>query len=331
MNQSNKTGWILCDKGKVGTYRQCQALAELIEGAYRIPFVHKEISLTFPWRYLPPHFAYWHKKPERLQGTLTQPYPSVVIAAGRQAVTAAMTFRRHALTIVLLNPHIKSTCFDLVIPPLHDGVKGPNVLSTTGALHPLHPEHLNKLRHDPKVLKKYESLPPKRIVVLVGGDNKYYRYTAEWMESFTNRLRELITNHPYYQGGSLLITPSRRTRPELIAIMAEGLRETSHQIWDGTGDNPYFDYLAIADALVVTGDSISMMSEACLMGRPVYIAEVPISKTRFLNFRESLYDKGHATPLSGELKTEGFIPLDELSRVKEHVLGIVKTFLKKTA
>lgn len=317
------TGWILCDKGKTGTYRQCLALAQIIESKYSISFEHKEISLRWPWRYLPPQCTRFQKKPEVLQkdkASLAKPYPSLIIAAGRQAVTAAMAFRGHSFIIVLQNPHIKSTCFDMVIPPLHDEVRGENVYSTIGALHPIRPEALLKLRQDENITKKYQAYPEGRIAVLVGGDNKYYHYTNDFISLLIQRLRYMITEHPVYKGGSLLLTPSRRTRPELVSMLQEELKDLSCQIWDGKGGNPYMEYLALADALVVTGDSVSMMSEACLMGKPVYIAEVPIKNARFRKFRQSLYDNKHAQSLFKELATEGFQPLDELKRMHEIVL-----------
>ncbi|MBY0281223.1 MAG: mitochondrial fission ELM1 family protein [Alphaproteobacteria bacterium] len=324
---AKREGWILCDQGKTGTYRQCLALANVIESAYSISFTHKEISLKGLWRNLPPQFARFQTKPERLQKdkfSLKPPYPSAIIAAGRQAVTAAMAFRGHSFIIVLQNPHIKSSYFDLVIPPLHDEVKGDNVFSTLGALHPIRPEALLALRQNSKVLEKYQSYSEKRIAVMVGGDNKYYRYTAEFMKSLIARLRYMITEHPVYRDGSLLITPSRRTRPEMVTMLQAGLKGLSCQIWDGKSDNPYLEYLALADALVVTGDSISMMSEACLMGKPVYIAEVSILNTRFQRFKKSLYDHHHAQNFFDELAVDGFVPLDELGRIREVVLEKIR-------
>jgi mitochondrial fission protein ELM1 len=80
-----KTGWILCDKGKIGTYRQCLALANLFEKEYGIQFIYKSVSLNLFWRYLPPHFARWKKTPHTLQNQsdngLYPPYPDLVIAA----------------------------------------------------------------------------------------------------------------------------------------------------------------------------------------------------------------------------------------------------------
>ncbi len=289
-----KTGWILCDKGKTGTYRQCLALANLFEKELGFQFVHKPISLNLFWRYLPPHFAKWKKAPFIIPSDLHPPYPDLIIAAGRQAVTMAMALRHYAFTIVLQHPKINPSNFDLVIPPYHDNLKGKNVLPTLGALHPIKAEELIAIRQKIEGEGTYSSLSFPRIAVLVGGDNKYYRYTDQFVKTFSDTLRYMVTQSKKYKGGSFLITPSRRTRPEIISELEKGLNGLSYQLWKGEGPNPYMDYLAISDAIVVTGDSISMMSESCLMGKPVYIAEMPIENRKFRDFIKNLYAGGHA-------------------------------------
>lgn len=313
-----KTGWILCDQGKTGTYRQCLALANLFEKEYGFQFIHKPVRLNLLWRYLPPHFAKCKKTPSTMQSDLHQPYPDLIIAAGRQAVTMAMAFRKHAFTIVLQHPKINPAYFDLVIPPYHDNLKGENAISTLGALHPIKVEELKSLKLERESF--YADLKSPRVAVLIGGDNKYYRYTENFVKTFAEHLRRMITQSEKYKGGSFLITPSRRTRPEIISTLEKGLEGLPYQIWKGMGDNPYMDYLAISDAIVVTGDSISMMSESCLMGKPAYIAEVPIQNRKFKQFIGDLYAGHHAAPFGKDLKSEGFQPLNELDRVGKHVL-----------
>ncbi len=317
-----KTGWILCDQGKTGTYRQCLALANLFEKEYGFQFIHKPIRLNLLWRYLPPHFARWKKTPYTMQDDLCPP-PDLIIAAGRQAVTMAMVFRKHAFTIVLQHPKISPYYFNLVIPPYHDNLKGKNVIPTLGALHPIRPEELLRLKLEREAI--YAGLKGPRIAVLVGGDNKYYRYTDQFVKTFSKQLRSMITESDKYKGGSFLITPSRRTRPEIISELEKGLEGLPYQLWKGEGDNPYMDYLAIADAIVVTGDSISMMSESCLMGKPAYIAEVPIQNKKFKQFISDLYVGHHASPFGENLKSEGFQSLNELDRVGQQVLALFQS------
>ena len=64
-------------------------------------------------------------------------------------------------------------------------------------------------------------------------------------------------------GGSLAVTTSRRTGKQNEAILREGLNGVPLLFWDGKGENPYLGFLALADAIVVTDNSVSMVSEAC--------------------------------------------------------------------
>lgn len=308
-----KSLWILCDEGKVGTYRQCLALATWLEEEYAYQITYKPIQLKFLYKWLPPQAILGVKKPNKLQelnaALLTPPYPDLIIAAGRQAINAALTLRQHCRTIILQNPRINPKYFDLVIPPYHDQLKGKNVFSTLGALHPIRPEQLKLLR------EQYYQGPT--LTVVVGGDSKHYQYTADYMNRLADSIKELIKEEGPLYKAKLLITPSRRSRPELMNLFEENLKGLDYELWDFQGDNPYLRYLACADAVIVTGDSISMMSEACVTGKPVFIFEVPTRNKRVKHFLTTLYEKKHAYRLEGE----AYFPkevhvLDELQRVK---------------
>jgi mitochondrial fission protein ELM1 len=75
------------------------------------------------------------------------------------------------------------------------------------------------------------------------------------------------------QGFSVMATPSRRTPPELLEAVRVGLGGARGFVWDGLGENPYLALLALADAVLVTGDSANMVSEATATGSPVHIFE----------------------------------------------------------
>ena len=308
--------WILCDEGKIGTYRQCLALAKILE----IEPIHKSVNLKLPYRWLPPQLMVGLKNPLALQRLTTfrldEPYPKLVIAAGRQAVNAALVLRHTCKTIVLQNPRINPRYFDIVIPPYHDEVQGENVISTLGALHPIRSEELTPLRH------QYYQRPT--LTVVVGGDSQHYRYTSTYIQNLGLALRKIIeTPGPLY-GAKLLITPSRRSRAELLFELKRILVGTDFELWDNQGENPYLRYLACADTVIVTGDSISMMSEACITGKPVYIYEIPSSSKRLEKFLAMLYKNQHACQLSGQLNDKVvFNRLDELQRVQ----GLIKSII----
>jgi hypothetical protein len=115
--------------------------------------------------------------------------------------------------------------------------------------------------------------------------------------------------------GHFLITPSRRTRPDLIQFLKDSLAGISYEIWDGKDENPYLAYLGLADQLIVSGESVSMISEACLTGKPVYIWEPGRSHRKHREFRQDLYAQGYAQALSSPLLPYHPKKLDEMSRV----------------
>jgi len=105
-------------------------------------------------------------------------------------------------------------------------------------------------------------LPQPRAAVLLGGSNRRYRFTAAIAAQLAQQLAALARS-----GIGLMITPSRRTDPAVVSTVRNALRELPVVIWDGAGDNPYFAYLGLADHVIVTGDSVNMVSEACATGQ----------------------------------------------------------------
>ena len=98
-------------------------------------------------------------------------------------------------------------------------------------------------------------------------------------------------------------------------ILKNLLRPTNSFFWDNKGPNPYFAYLDLADAIIVTGDSINMISEAAATGKPLYIARLGGNGSKFSVFHQMLYDAGIARPFTGSLETWSYKPLAEPNRV----------------
>ncbi len=99
------------------------------------------------------------------------------------------------------------------------------------------------------------------------------------------------------QGAGLMITPSRRTPERLLARLSGAMREHKALFWDGSGQNPYPDFLAHADLFVITADSVSMTCEAAATGRPIYIFSPSGGSAKFNRFHEALAAYGATRPL----------------------------------
>jgi len=310
---SDLSCWVMTD-AKPGMENQCLGLAE----ALGVEAVRKHVFPRAPWRFLPP--SLW---PAPLQAyradsdPLRPPWPDLLIATGRATVAASIAIRRlsqgRTFTIQIQNPAVDFRNFDLVIPPRHDRCTGPNVFSTRGALHRVTPQRL--AAETARFAPSLSPLPHPRVAVLIGGSNKIYRLTPAIVRDLADRLVAMSRA----TGAALLVTLSRRSGVEAAAILRERLAGLPAMIWDGQGDNPYFAFLGHADYIVVTADSISMVSEACSTGKPVYVVELAGGSRKFQRFHDALRTDGITRTFTGELAEWHYPPLDDTQRAAAEV------------
>jgi len=314
---SSSTGqpscWVMSD-GKAGMENQCIGLAEAV-GAHP---VIKRIALRSPWRQTTPYLPVSLRLGLTPDSTpLTPPWPDLLITSGRQAVGLALAIRRRSggrtFCVHIQNPGVPFSCFDLVVLPRHDDKSGANVLSTRGALHRVTPERLAEAAA--RFAPDLSHLPHPRIAVLIGGSNAVYRLTPTIMGDVAEKLSVMARR----TGASLLVTPSRRTGTDNEAILRARLADLPAVIWDGSGENPYFAYLGLADAVIATCDSVSMISEAASTGKPVHVIELDGGSPKFRRFHEMLYADGVARPFTGDLREWRYDPLDDTARVASEV------------
>lgn len=301
--------WVLTD-GKVGMENQCLGLAE----ALGVTPVIKRVSPRLPWRLLPPQA--WFAPlaaPGPAGDRIAPPWPDLLIATGRQTVALSIAIRRasvgHTYTVQIQDPAVATRHFDLVVAPRHDGLAGENVIATLGALHRVTRARLDEAAA--RLAPAVADIPRPRIAVLLGGPNRHFRFDA----ATVGRLAADLARLARATGGGLLVTPSRRTGAAAEAIMRAELRDSAARIWDGGGDNPYFGYLGLADAVVVTADSVNMVTEACAAGKPVLVAELPGGSAKFARFHAAMRAEGLTRPFRGVLETWRSAPLDETARV----------------
>ncbi|MFD2264851.1 mitochondrial fission ELM1 family protein [Lacibacterium aquatile] len=300
--------WIIADP-KAGTIAQAVGLAERLGGASRII----EAVGRFPWRYLPARL--WWNPRKALTVSLDGPPPNLVIAAGRSAVAPAAALRGpNTRVVALLDPRMDPEKFDLVICPQHDRLRGRNVLTTIGALHKVTPERI--AADQATAAFRTADLPRPLIAVLVGGSNGRVRLNAA-------KLGQELAALAQKTGGSLAVSTSRRTGEAATAILRHALTDVPHDFYSGDGDNPYPGILAIADHILVTEDSVSMLSEAASTGKPVHILRLEGNPGKFRFFQEALITGRHARYFDGELPHWTAPVLDETQRAAEAVVGLL--------
>jgi mitochondrial fission protein ELM1 len=320
---SQPTCWVIFDAGKVGTGNQCIGLAEALG---LTPVVY-EISARFPWKYLIP--SMWFNSAKGIidqEGKfLTAPWPDVIIAAGRASAAPVVEFRRlsqgKTKTIQLQSPTMSPKHFDLVIAPVHDRYYGPNVLHTKGALHRVTKERLQSEAE--RVKDTLAHLPRPLVTVLVGGTNRRYSLTPEVVQDLKQKLKHWVDTY----GVGIAILPSRRTEIVNREELVEAFKDMPAVIWDCKSENPYFGYLGLADYIVVTSDSVSMTSEACFTGKPVYTYHLPGGAAVSRRFHSLFEKEGFTRPMGEKLETWTYPVLDEFPRI----LAEIKSRLKITS
>ncbi|RMD60508.1 MAG: hypothetical protein D6826_12105 [Alphaproteobacteria bacterium] len=294
---------------------QCVALAE----ALGLTPVVKRVRVRRPWRWLPPPLVPGVlSRLEAAADPLGPPWPDVLIATGRQAAAPALAVRkasrRATFTIqIQTQPLVDPARFDVVIVPAHDRLRGPNVIVTLGSLNRVTPQRLATAAA--RFAARLDRLPRPRVAVMLGGNSKAYRMTGATMERLGAQLAALARR----EGAGLLVTPSRRTDPDALAIVRRALDGLPVEIWDGRGDNPYLAYLGIADFLVVTADSVNMLCEAATTGKPVFVAPLEGGSPKFARFHAALRARGITRPFEGRLETWTYAPLRDTEEAAAEV------------
>ena len=327
MPNNNLRCWIMND-GKIGTLNQCLGLAEAVarqlsaqgqgQGQGQgLEITLKTLQPRLPWRRLPAKLWWSPLKAQSPRGDrLAPPWPDLIISCGRAAAAPTAEIRRLAegscVAVALQDPRIAAHHFDLVVVARHDRLRGAGVMVSEGALHRVTHAKLAEAKLDFAPI--LTGLPRPLVAVSLGGNNPHFRFDVGVAMKMAEYLVGLAKS-----GLGLAITPSRRTPNGPLAVLkthlAEALPASSYFLWDGTGENPYFGLLAYADHVIVTSDSVSMMSEAAATGKPVHYFALPSRGVAKIigKFTSPLRDRqSHGTP-PRDRQSHGTPPRDRQS------------------
>ncbi len=313
----NRTVWVLADD-RAGHANQALGVAVALARDYQVKTLRYNQLALLPNLLLGAGVAHLTRAARR---ELRQPLPDIVVAAGRRTAPAARAIKRlgrgHPFLIQCMWPEIGLADFNLIAVPAHDSKpQRPNLIQTVGSPHRMTRARLAAAAKSWGV--RIGGLRTPRVALLVGGKTRGHRFDA----AAANALAERVTRLHKALGGSLLVTTSRRTTPEARNALYRTLRPAHRFDWgQKAAENPYDAYLALSDAVVVTGDSTAMCTEACATGRPVYI-DAPAGDTSLKHkaLHARLYELGFARPLeealaSGTIDTWQYQPLDDAAAV----------------
>jgi len=279
-----------------------QALG-LAEAAGLVP-AWRRVAPGVPWRWLPAEWwpgAAWaglNGAPERS--------PDLVIGCGGVAAAMGAVLRRRGSRVIhIQHPRMDPRRFDLVIVTVHDRLAGENVIVTRTALHRVTPE---RLAEEAAIwAPRFAHLPRPLVAVLLGGSNGRFRLDAAAGEALARACAAMMREDRV----GLVVTPSRRTDPAVVAAFAARVAPLGAWLWDGAGENPYFGLLACADAVVATEDSVSMISEASATCAPVLVARLPGRSRRIAGFVAELQAIGRVRDFAGRLDLWPVAPIDD--------------------
>ena len=306
------TIWALSD-GRAGNARQADALAQALQAG---PVRTCALTPRWPWRAAAPLRMPGsdHAFGQGFASDLLTP-PHVAIGCGRQAALATRLLRAHGARVVqVLDPRLDPRHWDLVVAPRHDHLQGGNVISTLGSLHPVDDAWLAQGR---AAFPQLAALPQPRTAVLVGASSRHAPLDTGTFERFATQLLDMQAS----QGGSILLTASRRTPMAVRSALRHRFAETTGVVWLGPedGDNPYPGLLGWADRIVCTPDSVNMMSEACATSVPVHVVEPQCARGRLREFLHALLGQGRIRAFDPALDPFDVTPLRETARVAAEV------------
>lgn len=257
-----------------------------------------------PWRWVSARMWPAPLRAVRLPGACEE----ILLTAGGTAAVVGDALRREGggrRLVQVQHPRFDPQRFDVIVVNRHDGLTGPNVVVTRTALHRATPARLQAGAAAWR--ERFADLPRPLVAVLVGGSNGRFRLDG----AVAGALGAALAGMMRADRVGLVLTPSRRTSAEAAAALRAAVAPLGGWVWDGAGENPYFGMLGLADAIVVTEDSVSMVSEAVATLAPVLLAGLPGRSRRIRLFNRYLQEDGRVRPFAGRVEMWGTAPMDD--------------------
>ena len=307
---------ILLTEGMHGMISQVEGLAKALD----LEFIHEKIEINKFWKLIPPSLT--PIKRFVFENNINKDF-NIVISCGRKSVIPSIylkqKYKNKIMNIHIQDPKVSLNNFDYIVAPEHDQIDGKNVLTTKGAIHYLRNDELNENQSylKPKIIKE------KVVSLIIGGPNKYYDYNSKAIEEIFLKIKENFINKDY----QLIFIPSMRTPQETIDI-AKNYFDENQIIITNVDKKAYLSSLKLADHIVVTCDSTSMISEAAITGKPIYVAQMTSIKKnyRFKKFFELFKSLNIIKDFENSIETWNYEKLNETDRVSNYIKEQLKNY-----
>jgi len=306
---------LLLTQGMHGMISQVEGLAK----ALNLDYTHQTIKLKKFWNYIPPKFT------PISENILSEKFAcdaKVVISCGRKSVIPSIAlkkkFGKDILNIHIQDPKVALGNFDLIVAPEHDGLKGENVLTSKGALHYLTNDELDG---NENYLESRINDQKKIVTLIIGGPTKYYNYNDKVIDNIFLKIKQNFIDNSY----QLIVVPSMRT-PQKIINKAKNYFDDDQIVIPIVDKKAYLCSLKKADHIIVTCDSTSMISEAAITGKPIYVAQMPATRNneRFKIFFNLFVSLNIIKELGGSVEKWTYNKLNETSKIADQIREKIK-------
>ena len=306
----SKLKGLILTEGLHGMISQAEGLAKALD----LNFFHEKIELGSFWNLVPPKLTPISKFV--FKNNIEKDF-DVIISCGRKSVIPSIYYKNNLkkkiINIHIQNPKVSLKNFDFIVAPDHDSINGPNVLISRGAIHYL---TLEEIKNSKNYLENKIDKSKDIISLILGGPTKYYSYREENIINIFSKIKKNLIEHNL----QLIVIPSNRT-PKNIINFAKEYFDKDRLVIDIIDKNAYLSSLALSKYIVVTCDSSSMISEAALTGKPVYVAMLPYLKNdyRFKKFRNLFKELNIIRELGENLEIWNYEKLDETNRIAQEI------------
>jgi len=307
---------ILLTEGMHGMISQVEGLAKSLD----LNFIHEKIELNNFWEMIPPKITPIQKFV--FKNNIENNF-DIVISCGRKSVIPSIylkqKFKNKIVNIHIQDPKVSLDNFDFIVAPEHDGLKGKNVLTTKGAIHYLRNSELSENENYLKSQINKEKL----VTLIVGGPNKYYDYNDKTIDEIFLKIKDNFINKGY----QLIFIPSMRT-PQNVINKAGNYFGQNQIIITNVDKKAYLSSLKLADHIVVTCDSTSMISEAAMTGKPIYVAQMSAIKNnkRFRKFFELFKSLNIIKDLENSVEEWNYEKLNETDKISSYIKEQLKNY-----
>ena len=308
---------LLLTEGMHGMISQVEGMAKALNTEYS----HKIVRLSFPWNLIPPKFTPISDIVLKDKIYITDnEIPDLIISCGRKSVIPSILLKRKNLkifTIHIQDPKVNLKNFDAIVAPEHDNLKGDNIYTSKGAIHYITELEINKAEQ--YLSDKIEG--EKIVSLILGGPNKYYSFNSDQIINIFNKIKSIFVSDGY----KVIIIPSMRTPKETIDLAIKEMGSCGHVV-NKVDKQAYLSAYALANYVIVTCDSTSMISEAATSGKPVFVAHMKAKRNnyRFKRFFELFKQMGITRDLGEKVESWTYNKHNEAQRIATEIKKKIK-------